>query len=139
MNQRLYKLDNKAKENIRSAIKEILKTRMEVEFAYLYGSFLEQRGFHDIDVAVFINEKEMPKDLLEFELSLSSILESIVRLPMDVKVLNHAPVGFRYEVTCGEAIFSRDEETRFRFIEKTWIEYLDYKPVAESILRELVA
>lgn len=60
-------------------------------------------------------------------------------LPMDVKILNHAPIAFRYEVTRGEVIFSRDEEARLRFVENTWNEYLDYKPVAENILRELAA
>jgi uncharacterized protein len=72
-------------------------------------------------------------------LSLSSILEGRIRLPLDVKILNYAPLAFRYEVTRGEVIFSSDEETRLRFIENTWNEYMDYKPVAEYIVRELAA
>lgn len=72
-------------------------------------------------------------------MSLSSILEGKARLPIDVKILNHAPIAFRYEVTRREAIFSRDEDARLRFVENAWNEYLDYKPVAEYILRELAA
>ncbi|HMB46174.1 MAG TPA: nucleotidyltransferase domain-containing protein [Candidatus Methanoperedens sp.] len=139
MMHREYKLDDNAKENIKSAITEILKTKTEVGFAFLHGSFLKERSFHDIDIAVFICEDGIPENLFEYELSLSSILEGRVRLPMDVKILNHAPIAFRYEVTRGEVIFSRDEEARFRFVENTWNEYLDYKPVAEYIIRELAA
>ncbi|MCX9029528.1 MAG: nucleotidyltransferase domain-containing protein [Candidatus Methanoperedens sp.] len=130
-------MDVKAKENIKSAIREILKTKKEVRFAFLHGSFLEERSFHDIDVAVFISG--IPEDFFDYELSLSSILEGRIRLPLDVKILNYAPLAFRYEVTRGEVIFSRDEETRLRFIENTWNEYMDYKPVAEYIVRELAA
>ena len=136
---REYKLDNKAKENIKVSIREILKTKKEVGFAFLHGSFLEERSFHDIDVAVFISEDGISEDLFKYELSLSSILEDRVRLPMDVKILNHAPIAFRYEVTRGEVIFSRKEEARLRFVENAWNDYLDYKPVAEYIVRELAA
>jgi predicted nucleotidyltransferase len=139
MMQRQYKMDYKAKENIKSAIREILKTKTEVGFAFLHGSFLEERSFHDIDVAVFISEDEIPEDFLDYELSLSSILEGRVRLPIDVKILNHAPIAFRYEVTRGKVILSSDEEARLRFVENTWNEYLDYKPIAEYIIRELAA
>jgi predicted nucleotidyltransferase len=139
MMQRQYKMGYKAKENIKSAIREILKTKTEVGFAFLHGSFLEDGSFHDIDVAVFISEDEIPEDFLDYELFLSSILESRVRLPVDVKILNHAPIAFRYEVTRGEAISCRDEEARLRFVENAWNEYLDYKPVAEYIIRELAA
>jgi len=139
MIQREYKMDNKAKENIKSAIREILNTRKEVDFAFLHGSFLEERSFHDIDIAVFINGDGIPEDLFEYELSLSSSLEDRVRLPMDVKILNLAPIAFRYEVTRGEVISSRNEEARLGFVENAWNEYLDYKPIAEYIVRELAA
>ena len=139
MMHREYKLTNKTKENIKSAIMEILKTKKEVGFAFLHGSFLEERSFHDIDISVYICEDGIPEDLLEYELSLSSVLEGRIRLPVDVKILNKAPIAFRYEVTRGEVIFSRNEEARLRFVENTWNEYLDYKPVAEYIIRELAA
>ena len=54
-------------------------------------------------------------------------------------MLNHAPDSFCYEVTRGAVVFSRNEVVRFNFIEKTWNEYPDYKPVIEGILHELTA
>lgn len=137
--KKAFRLNSLAKEKIRTALNEILKTRTEIRFAFLHGSFPEERSFHDVDVAVYLYNQEIPEDLLKYELSLSSILEERIRLPVDIKILNTAPLGFRYEVTRGEVIFSRDEEARFGFIENTWNEYLDYKPVAEQILQDLAA
>jgi len=53
--------------------------------------------------------------------------------------LNHAPIAFRYEITRGEVILCRDEEARLKFVENAWNEYLDYRPIAEYIIRELAA
>lgn len=133
-----FKLDKKEKHRIRWILKKEIATIREIEFAYIYGSFPEDGGFHDIDVAVYLNLKETV-DPLTYELSLSSKLEQNIRFPVDARVLNYAPNSFCYEVTRGEVVFSRNEEVRFSFVERVWNEYLDYKPVAESILHELIA
>ncbi len=133
-----FKADNKEKQKIRSILKEAIGPIKEVEFAYIYGSFLKDSGFHDIDVAVYLHRIEHV-DPFEYELSISSILEKRIRFPVDVRVLNYAPNSFCYEVTRGEVIFSRNEGLRFGFIERTWNIYLDYKPVIKNILRDLVA
>lgn len=139
MIEQRFKLDKREKQRIRGILKEAIATIKEVEFAYVYGSFQEDCGFHDIDVAVYLSQTD-DVDPLEYELSLASMLERRIRFPVDVRVLshNHAPNSFRYEVTRGEVVFSRNEEVRFGFVERTWREYLDYKPVAEYILQELV-
>jgi predicted nucleotidyltransferase len=136
MIQRIYTVNNNEKQKIIDEIREVICTEKEIIFAYIHGSFLQERGFHDIDVAVF-TEEPLSGDLFDYEFYLSSLLEKKLKLPVDIRALNHAPVGFRYEVTAGKVIFSRDEEKRFSFVERTWSEYLDYKPVAESILRDL--
>ncbi|MBA5942436.1 MAG: nucleotidyltransferase domain-containing protein [Methanophagales archaeon] len=136
MGQR-FKLDNRDKQKIRLILKEIIATIREVEFAYIHGSFTGDGGFQDIDVAIYLRTEEV--NPLEYELSISSMIEQRIRLPVDVRVLNHAPNSFCYEVTRGAVVFSRNEEVRFNFIERTWNEYLDYKPVIEGILHELTA
>ncbi len=133
-----FKPDNREKNRIHGILKEVTASIREVEFAYVYGSFPEDRGFHDIDVAVYLTRTEHV-DPLECEMFVASMLERRIRLPVDVRVLNYAPNSFCYEVTRGEVIFSRNEEVRFCFVEKTWNEYLDYKPVMENILHELAA
>ena len=138
MKDKRFKPGNREKNRIRGILKEIIATIRVVEFAYIYGSFPEDWGFHDIDVAVYLTRTEHV-DPLECELSIASVLERRIRFPVDVRVLNHAPNSFCYEVTRGEVIFSRNEEVRFCFVERTWNKYLDFKPVMEIILHELAA
>ncbi|MBM4241717.1 MAG: nucleotidyltransferase domain-containing protein [Euryarchaeota archaeon] len=116
-----------------------LRKREEIIFAYLYGSFLYARWFRDVDVAVFLDEKRVErKDVLDYEISLSLELEGEFHLPADVKVLNYAPLRFKYEVTKGEVIFTRDESLRFLFLEETWHRYLDYMPVEREFIEMLL-
>ncbi len=131
-------LSKKEKEGLKGALVYLLTRRKEVAFAYLYGSFLSAAWFRDVDIAVFVDEKRVDrKEVLDYEISLSLELEKELRLPVDVKVLNYAPLSFRYEVTKGEVIFSRDEEARFTFLEKTWHRYLDFAPVERQFIEEM--
>ncbi len=130
-----HQLSKKEKKAIKDAIHSLLTRKKEVVFAYLYGSFLSAAWFRDIDIAVFVDEKKIDrKDAMEYEISLSLELEKELHLPVDVKVLNYAPLSFRYEVTKGEVIFSRDEEVRFTFLELTWHRYLDFAPVEKQFI-----
>ncbi|GCC11512.1 hypothetical protein IPdc08_01567 [archaeon] len=130
-----HQLSKKEKKVIKNAIHSLLAIEKEVVFAYLYGSFLSAAWFRDIDIAVFVDEKKIDrKDVIDYEISLSLELEKELHLPMDVKVLNYAPLSFRYEVTKGEVIFSRNEEVRFTFLELTWHRYLDFAPVEKQFI-----
>jgi predicted nucleotidyltransferase len=128
------KLSGKEKDIIKKNLKEIIQNKEEVIFVYLHGSFLIN-DFNDIDLAFFVSEIE---DILDYEISSSLEIEKVVHLPIDVKVLNHAPLGFKYEVTKGELLFSRDEDIRTDFLEKVWHQYLDFKPVEKEILMAMM-
>ncbi len=133
-----HQLSKKEKKVIKDAIHSLLAREKEVVFAYLYGSFLSAAWFRDIDIAVFVDEKKIDrKDVIDYEISLSLELEKELHLPMDVKVLNYAPLSFRYEVTKGEVIFSRNEEVRFTFLELTWHRYLDFAPVEKQFMIDI--
>ncbi|MFQ6052335.1 MAG: nucleotidyltransferase domain-containing protein [Candidatus Hydrothermarchaeota archaeon] len=124
---------------IKETLKSLLEKRDEIIFAYLHGSFLEDYGFKDIDIAIFIDEKKVKREeCLDYEIDLSITLEKIIRFPVDVKVLNYAPLGLKYEITKGEVILSRDEERRFNFIEWVWRDYLDFKPLEKQILMDML-
>jgi len=136
---KVHQLGNIEKEEIKNSLNFSLKEREEIIFAYLYGSFLSARWFRDVDVAVFLDEKRVErKDVLDYEISLALELERELHLPADVKVLNYAPLRFKYEVTKGEVIFTRDESLRFLFLEKTWHRYLDYMPVEREFIEMLL-
>lgn len=119
-------------------------------FAYVYGSFLEDRPFRDVDVAVYLEGIAEPKMSLfamdlarELEKSLSLVLSGAETdrggdrsPPVDVRVLNQAPLGFRYHVFRGRLLFSRDEALRTHVVERTVSHYLDLKPLRQRALKE---
>ena len=129
-----FKLTDDEKEKIKKNLIEIIQNKEEVVFAYLHGSFLIN-DFNDIDLAFYVNAIV---DILDYEITSSLEIEKQIHFPIDVKVLNPAPLGFKYEVTKGELLFSRDEEIRTDFIEKVWHQYLDFKPIEKEILMDMM-
>jgi len=133
---------NLAKED-RKRTQEVLCRCLEKEknilFAYLHGSFAEGRPFRDIDIAVFAEESKIPKEkALDFEMSISLKLEKIIKMPVDVKVINYAPLGFQYHSTGGILLVCRDDDLRVDFLTKMRSLYFDFKPSSERFLREML-
>ncbi|MHA1770654.1 MAG: nucleotidyltransferase domain-containing protein [Candidatus Thorarchaeota archaeon] len=89
------------KEVVKSKIRDILSENDEIVFAYLHGSFNEAH-FRDVDIAVYVDVKKV-KDFLRLELDLSIKIENIVKLPIDVKILNDTPMSFKYRVIKGSS------------------------------------
>ncbi|HAI21183.1 MAG TPA: nucleotidyltransferase domain-containing protein [Clostridiales bacterium UBA8153] len=122
-----------------STIKEVLSSFPSIAFAYLYGSALESLVVGDVDIAVYFEAAVPPEGQIDMTLSLSANLSAKLGLEVDVRTLNQSPVGYRFEVTGGELLFSRDEHLRSEFVERTWQEYFDFKPQMEQNLRDLLA
>ncbi|WP_048150707.1 type VII toxin-antitoxin system MntA family adenylyltransferase antitoxin [Palaeococcus ferrophilus] len=129
---RIYELPPKEREKIKSMIRQSLSRRDEILFAYVHGSFIENGPFRDIDIAVYVKEK--PNTFYEMELE--DELTKLTGYPIDVRVLNNAPVTFRFRAIGGELLFSKDEKARCRFEEETMGEYHDYAYYLELYRRE---
>ncbi|WCN29919.1 nucleotidyltransferase domain-containing protein [Thermococcus kodakarensis] len=129
---KIYDIPPQGREKIKVKIQEALMRREEVIFAYLHGSFIEDRPFRDIDVAVYVKEK---LDIF-YEMTLEDELTELTGFPVDVRVLNEAPITFRFKVIGGELLFSKDEKARCRFEEETMAEYHDYSYYLELYGRE---
>ncbi len=105
-------------------IKNFLLKRDDIIFVYLYGSFVEGCFFRDIDVALFMRE---PKNELELESDLSYELTERTGYPVDVRIINNAPVSFQMSVLRNDVLLIRnDEALRTDFIEKIGRKYRDY-------------
>jgi len=88
---------------------------------------------------VFVDEGKLSrKEALEYEITSALELEKIIKLPVDIKIINFAPLRFKYEITKGEVIFSRDENKRYEFLEKTWQEYLDFKQIEKKFIIDML-
>lgn len=111
-------------------IAEILAGFEDIDVAYVFGSFLKRDDFHDIDVAIHLAKEQAPYQ--RFKLS-QRIARALVhgaesRVDFDVRILNHAPVYFQYEVIGkGILVLERDREERVDFEAHLISEYLDLK------------
>jgi len=121
----VYVINKKQKEDIRKRVEDLLHKRPEIIFAYLYGSFLKG-DFRDIDVAIYLTEISK-KEALEYELNLESELSKLTGFGADARILNHAPLCFRFSVIKnGTLLFSKDERIRCDFEGLTIVEYHDF-------------
>ncbi len=126
-----HKLDAKPKTAIAEAIKEILFSKAEIVFAYLHGSFIKDKTFRDIDIAVFTSENRG----FNFESSISIELTDSIGIDVEVRVMNNAPVAFQMAVVKeGKLLFSRNEEERTDFMERVCRRYREYSHFRNLLL-----
>ncbi len=123
---------------IEEALTPYLKDHPEIYFAMLYGSATEGLPFRDVDIGLFVDRSTVPphKDL-DYSIELTHSLTTAVPYPVDVRIINDAPLGFRYNVSRGQPLVINDERAFFHFLERTWDEYLDFEPLAKQYLWEL--
>lgn len=119
----IYSITDTEREKIKSEISHLLMNAEEIIYSYIHGSFLEG-DFRDVDVAVFLKDEEKA---LQYELQLERKIEDIIGFTADVRVLNHAPLHFRFSVIKnGVLLFSKDEKTRCDFESLSIVEYHDF-------------
>ncbi len=124
--------------DIRDKLARHLASRPEIVFAILYGSAAEGRPFRDLDVGIVVDRRRLPSSAdLDYAFKLADELENAVPYPIDVRVINDAPLGFRYNVSRGLALLVNDRQAFANFLERTWDEYLDFQPVAARYFKEM--
>ncbi|MBC7105000.1 MAG: nucleotidyltransferase domain-containing protein [Firmicutes bacterium] len=122
--ERRFVLEEHERHRIGRALGEWLGTRQEIIFAYLFGSFALDPSFRDVDVGVYVRGVG-PEEAFRYGLSLEAALERDFPFPIDVTVLNYAPVPLCHSASDGKLLFSRDEGLRLAWVERTWDLYLD--------------
>jgi len=130
---RYYSLPNVEKDIILIKLREIIKTEDEVLFAYVHGGFIERNSFRDIDLALWI--KDLNKSLYYMTV-FSVILSNKISIPVDIQVLNEAPLPFKYNVFMrGALIYSKDECLRLKVVEEVIRKYIDFKELIKSLIK----
>ena len=123
--------------SIKKVLIQFLQNRAEIYFAVLYGSAAENQAFRDIDIGLFVNREVVPPASdLDYAFTLADQIQDLIKFPVDVRVVNDAPLPFRYNVSRGIPLVVNDKELYARFLERTWDEYLDFHPVALQYLKE---
>ncbi len=135
MKERLHNVSEAQRERIVECLASELTRVGEVVFAYLYGSFAESQPFHDIDVAVYLRNAPTESNTAK-AVALAQCCTEHTGRPVDVRVVNEAPVSFVYHVLRGRLLFSRDDSLLADVIERTTSRYLDAAPLLRQATRE---
>ncbi len=130
---------NNNKENLKDKIKEVLKRDTNILFAYLHGSFTSNSlPFRDIDIALFLNKNVLSNKFIKYEIELTTTLSELINYPVDIVILNHAPLSIQYHVTKGNLIICQNINDHYNLLEKIWREYFDFQPFTREMLQELL-
>ncbi|MDX2023551.1 MAG: nucleotidyltransferase domain-containing protein [Deltaproteobacteria bacterium] len=106
----------------------------EVSAVYLFGSHAtgKFRADSDVDVAVLLRTAP-PKTFAGLHLGLAGELERLLSLPVDLVVLNDAPVDLvRRVLQGGTLVADIDRQARIAFEVKARNEYFDLLPYLEE-------
>ena len=121
------------------AVARCLSKRREVQAAYVFGSVAagRARSDSDIDVAVLVNRRVRPAQMLKYRLRLMADLGSALhRSDVEVVILNEAPPLLAHRVLSrGKLVFERCPSARVRFQVRTAAQYLDLIPMFETHIR----
>jgi predicted nucleotidyltransferase len=150
MRRRLFRCTAQERQLITRALTTALEGQPAVLFAYVHGSFIQDRPFHDVDVGVYLTGVEASGTSV-FALDLAAELETQVSdalaardasrecgpaIPVDARVLNQAPLGFRFYVYQGQLLFRRDADVHGQEVARTALRYLDLKPLRDRAIKE---
>jgi uncharacterized protein len=128
-----------AREQLVQEIDSFLRAREEVVFAYLHGSFITKEAFRDVELALYVTATSvLNMNLRRYEVDAGVDFTAHIQVPIDVRILNDAPLAFRYHVLKGRLLFTRDDEFLDVFRVRTWDEYCDFAPFARRYLREAI-
>jgi predicted nucleotidyltransferase len=121
------------------ALQKHLESRPEITCAYLHGSFLDGGSYRDVDVAVWVDPARCNTDSFsQYAIDLSTELSVALGQPVEVQVLNRAPLAFRYHALKGRPLLVRDREWLDELRARTWGDYFDFLPFSRQYLRELL-
>ncbi|WP_025270318.1 type VII toxin-antitoxin system MntA family adenylyltransferase antitoxin [Hippea sp. KM1] len=125
------KMDRDKKEEIIGRIKDYLDKRKEVLFAYIFGSFVRSDEFSDIDIALYVDGDFS----LRYEFEIEDDLEAMLKIPVDVRIINKAPVSFSYGVL-KDGLLIKDNDIRSDFQVMKFKEYMDYVHLRDTYIRD---
>lgn len=137
---RTYTLTIDEKQEIIATLKAELQQDARIIFAYVYGSFVDQEMpyFRDIDIGIYV-DKVSVNQFMDYAINLSLALESVLKkYPIDVVILNDAPLNLVFKITQGELLFIRDEDLWTDFVTKVWSLHNDHAITSRHILGEII-
>ena len=131
-----FTIPQEEKERLIEIIKDLLAREEKILLAFLYGSFLEDGPFRDIDVGIVVEEEPPHPALYEFQLENEMEKALGTEIPLDLRIINHAPVTFLYHVIKGRLLVCRDSDFFAHYVTLIARKYLDLKPRLDHYTKE---
>ena len=117
-----------------AVVVEYLAGRGDILAAYLFGSAAEgvAHRWSDLDIALLLPSELGAQQRLDIRLEVMAALERLCRRPVDVVVLNEAPLLLRFQVLKhGRLLVDRDAVRRSLFAARTMSMYYDARRYLE--------
>ena len=138
MRPKKHSLTTAERTSVSTKITERLSQSLpEIMAAYIFGSFVGQDIFGDIDIGILLSADELAQPLA-YELNIENLLEKEIELPVDVRVLNGAPLSFQQNVIQkGLLIVDKDPNRRAAFEGNVRKQYFDFSRFRRRYLKEI--
>lgn len=138
MRPKKHSLTTAERTSVSTKITERLSQSLpEIMAAYIFGSFVGQDIFGDIDIGILLSADELAQPLA-YELNIENLLEKEIELPVDVRVLNGAPLSFQQNVIRkGLLIVDKDPNRRAAFEGNVRKQYFDFSRFRRRYLKEI--
>ena len=138
MKTALHMIRPERREDLLMELRSELERVPGLRFAYLYGSVLDSDRVHDVDVGVFLDETVIAQQMDMVD-ALTVKLSAAVGFPIDIRVLNEAPLSFLYHVLRGRLVLCRDENFLTDMLEDVARRYLDLAPFLHNSAKDAFA
>jgi predicted nucleotidyltransferase len=131
-------VDSGSRERVLVRLEQVLGEDPCVDFAFVFGSFAEDRPFHDVDVGVRVqSDRGDGVPVADHAMAaLEERLGAAAGFPVDLVVLNGRPATFLFHVYRGRVILARNEARLTSELEQTMRTYFDIAPVLRHAARE---
>ncbi|MGZ8383286.1 MAG: nucleotidyltransferase domain-containing protein [Nitrospira sp.] len=134
----LHTIRPEQREDVLAKLRVELAKTSGLRFAYVYGSVLESDRIHDVDVGIFFDVPMVAQQMNMMD-ALSVTLSAAVGFPVDIRVLNEAPLPFLYHVLRGRLLLCRDETFLTDMLEDVARRYLDLAPFLRNGTKDAFA
>jgi predicted nucleotidyltransferase len=123
------------KKEVFNKLKNFLSDREEIDFAYLFGSFVKLDHYHDIDIAVHLEKNFNPDDYKKFpygyESNLIADISALLRTDkIDLVIFNKAGILIQQRIiNSGMLLFERNRYKRISYENYIRSLYIDAEPL----------
>lgn len=138
MKTALYTIRPEQREDVLAKLRGELAKVSGLRFAYVYGSVLESDRVHDVDVGIFLDAPMVAQQMATVD-AFTVRLTAAVGFPVDIRVLNEAPLPFLYHVLRGRLLLCRDETFLTDMLEDVARRYLDIAPLLRNATKDAFA